>query len=133
MQNVITIFNQLLNLIPSHKFQKVVDEHNADKYTKKFNSFHHLITLFYAQLTEKDSLRDIVHPINLQKSKLQYFSLPEIKRSTLSDANNKRDYRIFESLFYILLDKTLSLTPKHNFKFKNQLYSIDSTTIDLCL
>lgn len=67
------------------------------------------------------------------KNNLQFFALPEIKRSTLSDANNKRDYRIFESLFYTLLNKTISLTPKHNFKFKNQLYSIDSTTIDLCL
>lgn len=133
MKNVITIFNQLLNLVPYNKFQKAVEEHNADKYTKKFNSFHHFITLFYAQITEKDSLRDIVCPINIQKNNLQFFALPEIKRSTLSDANNKRDYRIFESLFYTLLNKTISLTPKHNFKFKNQLYSIDSTTIDLCL
>jgi len=89
--------------------------------------------LLYAQITEKDSLRDIQYPINLQKSKLQFFSLPEIKGSTLSDANNKRDYRIFEDLFYTMLDKTTKFTPKHKFKFKNQLYSIDSTTIDLCL
>lgn len=133
MKNVTTIFNQLLNLIPCGKFQKIVEEYNGDKYVKKFNSFHHFITLLYAQITEKDSLRDIQHPINLQKGKLQFFSLPEIKRSTLSEANNRRDYRIFEKLFYVMLDKTLQLTPKHKFKFNNQLYSIDSTTIDLCL
>jgi hypothetical protein len=133
MKNSITIFNQLLNLIPMGKFDKIVDEFKGDKYTKKFNSFHHFITLFYAQITEKDSLRDIQYPINLQKSKLQYHSLPEVKRSTLSDANNKRDYKIFESLFNVILAKTLTLTPKHDFKFKNQLYSIDSTTIKLCL
>ncbi len=89
MKNFITIFNQLLNLIPYSKFQKVVEEYNGDKYTKKFNSFHHFITLFYAQLTEKDSLRDIVNPLNIERGKLQFFSLPDIKRSTLSDANNK--------------------------------------------
>jgi hypothetical protein len=120
-------------LIPHGKFQKIVDEYNGDKYTKKFSSFHHFITLFYAQITEKDSLRDIQHPLNLQKSKLQFFSLPEIKRSTLSDANNKRNYRIFEGLFNTILDKTLTLTPKHNLKFKNPLYSLDSSTINLCL
>lgn len=133
MKNVITIFNQLLNLIPYNKFQQAVEEYNGDKFTKKFTSFHHFITLFYAQITEKDSLRDIENPINIQKSKLQFFSLPDIKRSTLAEANNKRDYRIFEKLFYTLLDKTISLTPKHNFKFNNPLYSIDSTTINLCL
>ncbi len=133
MKNVITIFNQLLNLLPSGKFQKIVEEYNTDKYVKKFNSFHHFITLFYAQITEKDSLRDIQYPLNIQRSKLQFFSLPEIKRSTLSDANNKRDYRIFEALFNVILDKTITFAPKHNFKFKNPLYSIDSTTIKLCL
>lgn len=133
MKNVITIFNQLLNLIPCGKFNEIVEEYRGDKYVKKFNSFHHFITLLYGQITEKDSLRDIEHPINLEKGKLQFFSLPEIKRSTLSEANNRRDYRIFEKLFYVLLDKTIKLTPKHKFKFNNQLYSIDSTTINLCL
>ena len=133
MKNSTTIFNQLLNLISYDKFQKIAEKHNGDRYVKKFTSFHHFITLLYAQITEKDSLRDIQHPINFEKSKLQFFSLPEIKRSTLSDANNKRDYKIFEDLFYLMLQKTTELTPNHKFKFKNPLYSIDSSTIDLCL
>jgi len=106
MKNSTTIFNQLLNMMPCGKFQKIVDKHNGDKYTKTFKSFHHFITLLYAQITEKYSLRDIQHPINLQKNKLQFFSLPEIKRSTLSDANNKRDYRINEvyiSMLHLML------------------------------
>jgi hypothetical protein len=133
MKNVSTVFNQVLNLIPYSQIQKTVDEFNGDKYTKKFNSFHHFVTLLYAQITEKNSLRDIERPININKGKIQYFSLPEIKRSTLAEANNRRDYRIFEKIFYVLLDKTMKLTPKHKFKFKNPLYSLDSTTIDLCL
>lgn len=82
-------------------------------------------------MTEKDSLRDIQHPLNLEKSNLQFFSLPEIKKSTLADANNKKNYKIFEDLFYEMLQKTIELTPNHKFKFKNPLYSIDSSTIDL--
>lgn len=133
MQNSITIFNQLLNLLPMSAFKNIVEEFKGDKNTKKFNTFHHFVTLFYAQLTGKDSLRDIETTINLNKNKLNFFSLPEIKRSTLSDANNKRDCRIFEELFNVILSKTIKLTPKHPFKFKNELYSIDSTTIKLCL
>ena len=133
MKNNSTIFNQLLNLIPHGKLQKTVDEFNGDKYTKKFSTFHQFITLLYAQITGKESLRDIERPLNISKGKLQFFSLPEIKKSTLSDANNKRDYRIFEKIFCILLEKTMKLTPQHKFKFKNPLYSIDSTTIQLCL
>lgn len=133
MKNFSTIFNQILNLIPYGQIQKAVDEYEGDKYTKKFTTYHQFVTLLYAQITEKDSLRDIETPININKCKIQYFSLPEIKRSTLSDAMNKRNSGIFEKIFYSLLDKTIRLTPKHRFKFKNPLYSMDSTIIKLCL
>jgi len=133
MKNISTIFNQLLTIVPYYKFQDIVEEFKGDRYTKKFNSFHHFIVLLFAQLNENDSLRDIERPININKGKLQFFSLPEIRRSTLSEANNRRDYKIFERLFYIMLDKTIKLTPKHKFRFNNEIYSIDSTTIDLCL
>lgn len=133
MRNSTTIFNQLLNLIPYGKFQKVVDEFNGDKYTKKFTTYHQFTTLLYAQITGKDSIRDIERPINFNKGKLQFFSLPEIKRSTFSDANKKRDCKIFEKLFSVLLEKTMKLTPQHKFKFKNELYSLDASTINLCL
>ncbi len=133
MKNCTTIFNQLLNLVPYGKIQKAVDEFNGDKYIKKFSTYHQFITLLYAQIIEKDSLRDIERPLNISKGKLQFFSLPEVKKSTLSDANNKRDYRIFEKIFSVLLEKTMKLTPPYKFKFKNLLYSIDSTTINLCL
>ena len=133
MKNVTTIFNQILNLIPQSQIQKATDKFNGDKYTKKFKTYHHLVTLLYAQITEKDSLRDIEHPLNISKNKMQFFSLPEVKRSTLAEANNRRNSRIFEEIFNVLLDKTIKLTPKHKFKFKNPLYSMDSTTIKLCL
>lgn len=133
MKNVSTVFNQILNLIPHGQIQKAIDKFNGDKYVKKFSTHHQFITLLYAQITEKDSLRDIERPININKGKIQYFSLPEVKKSTFSDANNKRDCRIYEKIFSILLEKTMKLTPQHKFGFKHPLYSLDSTTIDLCL
>lgn len=133
MGNFTTIFNQVLNIIPYWQIQKAVEEFNGDKYVKKFKTYHEFVALLYAQITEKDSLRDIERPINLVKNKIQFFSLPEIKKSTLSDALNNRDCRIFEKIFSLLLEKTLQLTPKHKFKFNHPLYSIDSTTIKLCL
>ena len=128
-----TIFNNLLQLIPRHQFQKVVNEYNGDKYVKKLTCWNQLTTLMFAQAKGKESLRDIETSLKAQSPKLYHLGLPVIKRSTLSDANNKREYRIFEELFYSLYERCRDLSPKHKFRFKNELYSIDATTIDLCL
>jgi len=89
--------------------------------------------LLYAQIRKKDSLRDIVTSLLTQINRWYHLGLEKIKRSTLSDANNRIDYRVFEDMFYALLDKCRSLSPDHKFKFKNPLYSLDSTVIELCL
>lgn len=128
-----TIFNQLLELLPRHEFEKAVTLHNGDKYIKYFSCWQQFITLFYAQIRKKDSLRDIVTSLHTQQGKWYHIGLKNICRSTLSDANNKRPYYIFEHLFYKLLTKCRDLTPKHKFRFKNPLYTIDATTVNLCL
>lgn len=133
MNNPITILNQLLNYLPLYHFNKLVKTYQTDRYTKKFNSFHQLIVLLISQIMQKDSLRDIETAINFSKKNLNYFSIPYIHKSTLSDAFNQRNYKIFEELFYVMLSRLVDLTPKHSFKFKNELFAIDSTTIDLCL
>jgi len=78
-------------------------------------------------------LRDIETSLKAQGSRWYHIGLRDIKRSTLSDANNHRDYRIFEGLFYSLLERCKSITPKHKFRFNNPLYSLDPTLIDLSL
>ena len=108
MKNVTTIFNQILNLIPQSQIQKATDKF----ITKKFKTYHHLVTLLYAQITEKDSLRDIEHPLNISKNKMQFFSLPEVKRSTLAEANNRRNSRIFEEIFNVLLRQNYKVDAK---------------------
>ena len=91
------------------------------------------VTILYAQIRKKDSLRDIETSLMTQINRWYHLVLEKIKRSTLSDANNRMDYRVFEDMFYALLDKCRSLSLNHKFKFKNPLYSLDSTVIELCL
>ena len=90
--------------------------------------------MLYAQASGKQSLRDIQNGLCSQSSKLYHLGFSNtVKRSTLADANRKRDWKIFEHLFYTLLNRCKDITPKHKFKFKNPLYAFDSTTINLCL
>jgi len=133
MKQISTIMRELLNLFPRYKFDKIVGKHSGDRYTKYYTTWHQLITLLYSQITNKDSLREIIVSLNVHKRHWYHLGFKGIKRSTLSDSMKKRSHKIFEELFYTLLNKCKRVTPKHSFKFENPLYSIDSTTIDLCL
>lgn len=133
MPKIGTLFGELLKLVPRFHFEKAVSTHKADRYSKKFSSWNQLTTLLYAQITGKESLREIETGLAAQQSRWHHLGLNRVCRSTLADANNRRDPAIFETLFYALLERCRSHTPHHRFKFKNPLYSIDATTIDLCL
>jgi len=128
-----TIFSELLKLFPRYRFEKSVERYQGDRYVKRFSTWQHFITILYSQIKQKDSLRDIESGLATQSAKWYHLGLTNIRRSTLSDANNQRDYKIYEETFYQLLDRCRDHTPKHRFRFKNPMYSIDSTTIDLCL
>ena len=133
MKQVNTIMLELLKLFPRYEFTKLETQYNGNHYTKYFTGWQQLITLLFAQASGKDSLREIETSLAMHYHKWYHIGLKGIKRSTLSDAMNKRPYQIFEGLFYKLLDKCKSVTPKHSFQFKNELYSLDSTVVDLCL
>jgi len=133
MSHINTIFNQLLSLLPRHEFERSVSLTSANKYVKYFSCWQQFIVLLYAQILKKESLRDITSSLRTQSRKWYYIGLTNISRSTLSDANSKRSFRIYEDLFYHLLHRCRDLTPKHKFRFKNPLYTIDATTVDLCL
>lgn len=133
MAHYTTVLNEMLNLLPRHRFETLVKSHEADRYVKKFTCWNQLTTLLYAQASGKQSLRDIQQGFAANSSRLYHLGLPAIKRSTLSDANTNRSYKIFEGLFYRLWERCQQVTPKHRFKFKNPLHTLDATTIDLCL
>ncbi len=128
-----TIFNQILQLIYRYNFKKCVDRYAGDRYTKRLSCWQQFIILLFAQARGLKSLRDIQLSLRSQQRKWYHLGLVSVARSTLSDANNNRSSDIFKEIFYDLLAKCQSLSPKHRFRFKNQLYTMDSTLINLCL
>lgn len=133
MNKVYTIFSEVLKLCPRYHFDRAVEQHHGDRYVKTFTTWQQFMAILYSQITQKDSLRDIVTGLSAHAARWYHLGLSGIHKSTLSDANAKRDYRIFEGLFYDLMTRCKRLTPKHKFRFKNPLYTIDASTIDLCL
>jgi hypothetical protein len=133
MRKLETIFGELLKLVPRYQFEKAVKQYQGDRYVKSYTTWHQYITILFSQIKQKDSIRDIVTGLEANESRWYHLGLTGVHRSTFSDANNKRSFQIFEDLFYHLLARCKDLTPKHRFKFKNQLYSIDASVIDLCL
>jgi len=89
--------------------------------------------MLYAQASDKDSLRDIITGLSTQRNHWYHLGIVNIARSTLAHANAHRSYQIYEQLFYGLLDRSHRQIEGRRFRFKNKLYSLDSTTIDLCL
>lgn len=128
-----TILNQLLQLIPRLQFETVAKHHRADRYVKHFTCWNQLTTLLYAQASGKESLREIEQGMEVNDSRLYHLGLRRVRRSTLSDANQRRSYEIFETLFYKILSRCKDHTPKHKFRFKNPLLTLDATIIILCL
>ena len=100
---------------------------------KYFKTKSLFVVHLYSQIRKKDSLRAIVCGLEQHQKKWYHIGLEKIKRSTISDANNRIPYQVYESLFYSLLKKCKGLTPQTSFRFKNPLYALDSSIIDLCL
>ena len=130
-----TILNQLQHLLPMHDFSRFVGQHEADKWSKTFKTKDQLAVMLYAQATGKNSLRDIETGLMVQQKSLYHLGVHSVTKSTLARANEGRPYDIYEALFYKLLEKceNLSSGTASKFIFKNDLYALDSTTIDLSL
>jgi hypothetical protein len=129
-----TLFSHLLTQLPRHQFENLVFRYEGDRYTKKLSTWNQLQVLLYAQCSGHESLREIETGFLSQSTKLYHLGLPDkICRNTLSHANSTRNWRIYHDFFYHLLARCKDLTPKHKFRFKNPLHSLDATTISLCL
>jgi hypothetical protein len=128
-----TVFGPLLNMLPRNQFEHHVAKSKANYYTKHFTTWCQLLVNLYAQASGKKSLRDIETGLRVQQHAWYHLGLTNISRSHLAYVNAKRDWRIFEFLFYQLLAQCREVTPKHRFRFKNPLQVLDATVIDLCL
>ena len=106
-----TVFSQLLQFISQYRFKKCVDRCEGDKYTKRFNCRQQLIVLLFAQAKGLDSLRDIEVSMKSHYRKWYHLGLTSVARSTLADANNKRNSDIFRDVFYAFWGKCRERVP----------------------
>jgi len=128
-----TIFHQMLKLIPRHHFAKLEAEHSTGRKARSFTRWSQLVHLLSMQLTARVSLRDGVSSLKARIKSLYHLGIKPVARSTFADANNQRPASFFEALFGLMYQRCQPLAPKHKFKFKNKLYSLDATVVSLCL
>lgn len=127
-----SVFSQLLKIFPRLEFHKHVRKHKAERHARGFSCWTQLVAMLFCQLGRAQSLREICDGLASVEGKLSHLGIKAPARSTLSYANAHRPWRLFESVFYSLLGQCQAAAPKHRFRFKNKLLSLDATTIDLC-
>ena len=128
-----TVFTQLLKLIPRHEFETLANQNHSGRAFRKASRWSQFVAMSMAQLSGRNSLRDIVENLTAQSHRLYHLGSAILSRSNLSRINENKPYQLYEALFGKLLSRCQSSSPKHKFRFKNQLYSLDASTIDLCL
>jgi len=130
-----SLFSQLIAFFNRNKFQSLVLQHNAERYSKGFSCWDHFVAMLFCQLAQAKSLREISGGLACCMGKLRHLGMKKAPvKSTLSYANNHRPWEMYRDLFYQTYDYCRRLSPEtHKFRFKNKLLSLDSSTISLCL
>ena len=131
-----TVFAQLLDFLPKYEFDKCVARYSGDFRVRKLPAYEQFLVLAFAQLTWRESLRDIETCLASFGSKLYHSGIRQpTARSTLADANEKRDWRIFADFAHVLIQQATTLYAADPFggELQATAYALDSTTIDLCL
>jgi len=131
-----TIFAQLMDYIPRYEFRKCVERYRGNYKVQKFSCWNQFLCLAFAQLTYRESLRDIEACLRAFKAKLYHVGIRgSIARNTLARANETRDWRIYADFAQVLISTARELYAKDDFglELKNTVYALDASTIDLCL
>ena len=130
------VFAQLMKLLPLHKFHECVDRYGGDYKVQKFSCLDQFLCMAFAQLTYRESLRDIESCLRAMTPRLYHMGIRgKISRSTLAYANETRNWRIYADFTQVLIAIARSLYLNEDFgvQLKETAYAFDSTTIDLCL
>lgn len=128
-----TIFSQLLAQISRHEFETLARQHHQGQKFRKTSRWEQFVALSLAHLSGRQSLRDVVSNQKAQQKRLYHTGTRGISRSTLARVNQEQSYRLFEELFYSLYQQCKRKDRTHKFRFKNKLYSVDASFIDLSL
>ncbi len=130
------IFSQLMSFLPEREFSKCVHRYRGEYHIRTFSCFDQFLCMAFAQLTYRESLRDIEICLRAMQPKLYHAGIRgKVSRSTLADANEKRDWRIYADFAHVLIGMARELYVDEDFglQITEAAYVLDSTTIDLCL
>ena len=130
------VFAQLMSLLPLHAFHRCVQRYDGHRYVKNFSCLDQFLVMAFAQLTFRESLRDIEACLRAIPGKLYHMGIRSpVARSTLADANEARDWRIFADFAQVLIGIARGLYRDEEFglELDETVYALDATTIDLCL
>ena len=136
MNEGVTVFSQLMSFLPIKSFRRCVQKYKGDHKVKSFSCLDQFYSMAFAQLTYRESLRDIEACLRSRKKQLYHMGFRNIvARNTLANANEKRDWRIFAEFAQIIIHQARALyrNDKFGVELENTVYALDSTTIDLCL
>jgi hypothetical protein len=128
-----TLFHSMLNFIPRHQFAALESQHGTGRKARKFSRWNQFVHLMFMQLTGRASLRDGIQSMNSRAKDLYHLGAKPVARATFADANNMRPASFYQALFEKMYQHCRMISPKHKFKFKNKLYSLDASVIDLSL
>ena len=127
-----SIFNQLLQLFPRFEFQRAVQDTQAERHARGFTCWGQFVAMLFCQLGRAHSLREITGGLASCEGRLAHLGITAPRRSTLAYANEHRPWRLYQAVFYQLLQRCQAAAPGNKFRFKNKLLSLDATIIDLC-
>ena len=128
------VFAQLISFLNEDKFRRIVDKYQGNRYVKHLTCWNQLLALMFGQLSNRESLRDLIVALDAHHSKSYHLGLGKnVSKSSLARANQDRDYRIFEEYAYYLVNEARQKRVSDIFKLDGNIYAFDSTTIDLCL
>ncbi len=129
------VFAQLVEFLNNNKFRKLVDKYDGNHYVKHFTCWNQLLAMMFGQLSNRESLRDLIVALQAHKSKRYHLGLGRepIAKTTLAVANQNRDYRIFEDFAFYMMKEASEKRTTNIFDIPGKKYAFDSTTIPLCL
>jgi hypothetical protein len=138
MVRTASLFSQILREIPRIEFENLVRKHGTERRSKGFSSWNQLVAMLFCHLAGADSLREICNGISCCMGKLVHLGVSrKPNKSTLAYANANRNADLYHDLLWVVLDRFRSCghlpQRQHRFRFRNKLFSLDSTTISLCL
>ena len=131
-----TVFSQVMDCLPLHEFRKCVERYHGHYKVQSFSCLDQYLCMAFAQLTYRESLRDIEACLRSMQNKLYHMGIRgNVSRSTLADANESRDWRIYADFAQVLIHQARRLYADEDFgvALNETVYALDSTTIDLCL